>query len=72
MTINKKGGILILVMVFLLVSMISSVGIYSAVYNLSKMQSIGAVRRVKGYYAALGALRYTLCAVTPNADGTLS
>ena len=67
---RKKGVILVIVMIFLIIGMITGIGLYGAVYNLYRMQSINAVARVKGYYAALGALR-SLCNVIPPVAMTI-
>ena len=66
---EKKGVILILVMIFLLISMITSVALYNGVYNLNKIEGIGAVNNIRGYYAAIGALRNVLSSVTPRTIG---
>ena len=55
---NKKGAILIMVMIFFIIAAIASMGLYTAVYNLGKAQGVGEVEHVKGYFAALGGLRY--------------
>ena len=57
---NRKGAVLIMVMIFLLISAIASVVLYNSVYNLARMVGIGESERIKGYYADLGALRYTM------------
>lgn len=58
MAINKKGSALIIVMVFMLVSVIASIGLYNSVYLTFKIQSINEVERIRGYYADLAGLRY--------------
>ncbi|MCX5667781.1 MAG: DUF1566 domain-containing protein [Candidatus Omnitrophica bacterium] len=55
---NRKGFILIVVVIFLLVAAIASVGLYNAVYLAGKMQGIDEVRRIRRYYAASAGLSY--------------
>lgn len=55
---NKKGSALIIVMVFMLVSVIASIGLYNSVFITSKIQSINEMERIRGYYADLAGLRY--------------
>ena len=66
---NKKGVILVVVMIFLLIGMITGVGLYNEVYNIYRMQSINQAIYARGYYAALGALRFVLSSVTPRTAG---
>ncbi len=58
LTMNKRGFVLIMVIVFLIVAAIASLGVYNAVYFVGKMQGIDEVRRVRGYYAASAGLNY--------------
>lgn len=58
MRINKRGVILIIVMLFMIMAAISSRAMYSSSYLLGKLQGSDEVRRIRGYYAALGGLRY--------------
>lgn len=55
---NKKGSALIIVMVFMLVSIMASIGLYNSVYLTCKIQSINEVERIRGYYADIAVLRY--------------
>lgn len=55
---NKKGFVLIAVILFMLVTLAVSAGIYMNVFNFSNIQGIGEVNNLKGYYAAVGGLRY--------------
>lgn len=68
---KKKGVALLLVIIFLLVCTITSIGLYGGVYNLYRMHGINEVKSVKGYYAALGSLRF-LCNVNPPVGMTIS
>lgn len=55
---RRKGFVLIMVMVFLILAALMSVGVYSAVYFVSKAQGIDEIRRMRGYYAAYTGLHY--------------
>lgn len=58
MRIGKRGSILIIVMIFVLVTAITSIGLYNAVYNVNKIEGISEVHKVQSYYAAMAGLRY--------------
>ena len=57
MIMNRKGYILIVATVLLMVAAIASVAFYNAVYLAGKMQGI-EVTRIRGYYAASAGLSY--------------
>ena len=54
MATHKNGSALIIVMMFLIVTAILNIGLYNSVYEVSKMQGVDEVKRMKGYYAAVG------------------
>ena len=58
MIMNRKGFVLAIVMVLLIVIAITSLGLYNAVYFVGKTQGIDEVRRIRGYYAASAGLSY--------------
>lgn len=55
---NRRGLVLIIVIIFLVMTVIMSIGLYSAVSYLFRMQGAAEVERIKGYYTAVGGLRY--------------
>ena len=58
MIMNRRGFVLIIAMVFLIVIAIESLGAYNSVYFVSKMQGIDEVKRIRSYYAASAGLSY--------------
>ena len=55
---NKRGAVLIIVMIFIITAFISSLALYSSVYNLAKMQGTGEVGRIREYYLASAGKTY--------------
>jgi hypothetical protein len=58
MIMNRKGSVLAIVGVLLIVMAIASLGLYNAVYLASKTQGIDEVRRMRRYYVASAGLSY--------------
>lgn len=58
MIMDKKGFVFVLVMVFLIVVTIASVGVYNSVYFVNKTQGIDEIGRIRGYYVASAGLSY--------------
>jgi len=58
MIMNRRGFVLIVVLVFLVVVAIASVDLYNAAYLAGKMQGIDEVGRIRGYYAASAGISY--------------
>ena len=55
---KKKGYVLITVIIFGVITLITILALFTAVSNTCKIVGVGETDRVKGYYAALGGLRY--------------
>ena len=72
MTMNKKGFILIVVAIFLVVAAITALGLYNSVYFVSKTQGIDEVKRIRGYYAASSGLSYANVILMNPVTGTLT
>jgi len=78
----KKGYILAMAMYFMIIAAIMSVGIYAYAYYISKETTLDEINRIKGYNAAMGALRYTWILmgdpvanfgfITPEANGEIA
>src|SRR3989338_4375536 len=55
---SRRGAILIIIMIFMVIVAITSLGLYNYIYNLFKAQGMVEVERIRGYYAAFGGLHY--------------
>ncbi|MFA5142820.1 MAG: hypothetical protein WC522_01455 [Candidatus Omnitrophota bacterium] len=49
---DKKGSLLIIAMIFMLTALISSLVLYSSIYNFSKTHGVRETRQVRGTYLA--------------------
>ena len=55
---TKKGSILILAMVFVIIVMFSSIGFYESIKHVMTETIVDEEEEARAYYANLGALRY--------------
>ena len=58
MRVNKNGSVLIMAIIFVIVAIITSIGLYGSAYYAFKTHGMDDVKRARGYYAALGGIRY--------------
>ena len=56
--ISRKGFVLPIVIFFIILSFITSIGLYAACYYISKEIAIDEPNYIRGYYAALAGARY--------------
>jgi len=55
---NSRGFVLSAVIMFIIIAMIDSVGLYLSTYSVSKTTGINEVEYIKGYYLDMAALRF--------------
>ena len=55
---KNKGFILIVVMIFSVVAMITTIALFKAITLTFKVAGVEQMERIKGYYAAIAGLRY--------------
>ncbi len=55
---SKKGFVLALIMIFVIIAMISSIGLYLSTEFLAREIRAKEVRHIQGYYADIAGLRY--------------
>jgi hypothetical protein len=55
---SKKGYIMAMAIYYVIIAALTSVGVYSYAYYISKEIKVDDVSHIKGYYSGMGGLRY--------------
>lgn len=66
MRAHKKGFILIAVIVFSIAALIATLAFYTAITAIHKIVVVGETDTMRGYYTALGGLRYASIMITDH------